>query len=265
MSRRLLPKAVLACALAVSPVADALAHDCCPIVELRQYTLYPGKRDELIALFEKHFIESQEATGMRIAATFRDLGDPDRFVWVRGFADMRARHEALTAFYYGPVWQEHRNQANATLEDNDNVLLLHPAFAGSGFVLDGLVRPASGAVVGNRLVVATIYYLREESLDGFAADFRREMAPQLERSGVRILAQYVTDSSTNTFARLPVREKEHVFVSFAAFDDAGAYSRHLKALAADGRWRAWLATQSSVMERTPETLLLQPTARSLVR
>jgi quinol monooxygenase YgiN len=265
MSRRLLPGAALACALSALPAAGALARDCCPIVELRQYTLYPGKRDELIALFEERFIESQEATGMRIAATFRDLGDPNRFVWVRGFADMRARHDALTAFYYGPVWQAYRNQANATLEDNDNVLLLHPAFAGSGFVLDGLARPAPGAAAGTRLVVATIHYLREAALDGFAAAFRRDMAPLLERHGARILAQYVTDKSKNTFGRLPVREKEYAFVSFAAFDGAEAYDRHLKALAADGRWQAMLSVHAGLMERGPETLRLQPTARSLVR
>jgi quinol monooxygenase YgiN len=265
MSRRILSGAALACALSVSPVGDALARDCCPIVELRQYTLYPGKRDELIALFEEHFIESQEATGVRIAATFRDLGDPNRFVWVRGFADMRARHDALTAFYYGPVWQKYRNQANATLEDNDNVLLLHPAFAGSGFMLDGLARPPAGAALGDRLAVATIYYLREDTLPGFATAFRRDMAPLLERHGARILAQYVSDKSKNTFEKLPVREKEHVFVSFAAFDSAEAYDRHLKALAADARWQALQAAQAGLMERGPETLRLAPTARSLVR
>lgn len=265
MSRRRLSGAALACALSVAPVADALARDCCPIVELRQYTLYPGKRDELIALFEEHFIESQEAAGMRIAATFRDLGDANRFVWVRGFSDMQARHAALTAFYYGPVWQAWRNQANATLEDNDNVLLLHPAFAGSGFALDGLARPALGAPAGSRLVVATIHYLRADTLAGFAAAFGREMAPLLERHGARILAQYVSDKSRNTFDKLPVREQENVFVSFAAFDHAEAYDRHLQALAADARWQAMQAAQAGLMERGPETLRLAPTVRSLVR
>ncbi|MDX8463676.1 NIPSNAP family protein, partial [Mesorhizobium sp. VK2D] len=31
-----------------------------PIVELRQYTLRPGQRETLIALFDREFIESQE-------------------------------------------------------------------------------------------------------------------------------------------------------------------------------------------------------------
>ncbi|RZL06943.1 MAG: NIPSNAP family protein, partial [Rubrivivax sp.] len=36
-----------------------------PIVELRRYTLHPGQRDTLIELFEREFVESQEALGMR--------------------------------------------------------------------------------------------------------------------------------------------------------------------------------------------------------
>jgi hypothetical protein len=35
----------------------AEGQDCCAVVELRQYITYPGKRDDLIALFEREFIE----------------------------------------------------------------------------------------------------------------------------------------------------------------------------------------------------------------
>ncbi|PYL74556.1 MAG: hypothetical protein DMF26_10535, partial [Verrucomicrobia bacterium] len=51
---------------------------CCPIVELRQYTLHPGKRDVLIDLFDREFVESQEALGMKIIGQFRDLDNPNR-------------------------------------------------------------------------------------------------------------------------------------------------------------------------------------------
>src|SRR5688500_10172787 len=61
------------------------------IVELRDYTLRPGQRDVLIGLFEQNFIEGQEAVGMRVIDHFRDLDDPDRFVWLRGFPDMPSR------------------------------------------------------------------------------------------------------------------------------------------------------------------------------
>ena len=96
------------------------------VLELRQYKLHPGQRDVLIALFEREFIESQEALGMRLVGQFRDRNDPRRFTWIREFPNMPDRERALKAFYSGPVWARHREAANATLEDNDNVLLLRP-------------------------------------------------------------------------------------------------------------------------------------------
>ena len=104
-----------------------------PIVELRQYTLHPGARETLIELFDREFVETQEACGMKVIGQFRDLDDPDRFVWLRGFPDMPARARALAAFYGGPVWKAHRNAANATMIDSDNVLLLRPVAPDAGF------------------------------------------------------------------------------------------------------------------------------------
>src|SRR6516225_3998362 len=98
-----------------------------PVVEFRQYTLHPGRRDDLIGLFERELIEPQEAAGMALVGQFRDADDPDRFVWLRGFPDMKTRAEALGRFYYGPVWKKHSAEANATMIDSDNVLLLRPA------------------------------------------------------------------------------------------------------------------------------------------
>jgi hypothetical protein len=118
---------------------------CCPAVELRQYTLHPGKRDVLIDLFDRKFVETQEEVGIKIIGQFQDLDHQDRFVWLRGFRDMTARAKALNDFYSGPVWKAHREAANATMIDSDNVLLLCPAFPTSGFSLKDLKRAPVGA------------------------------------------------------------------------------------------------------------------------
>ena len=102
--------------------SDPIAETCCPVVELRQYTLHPGKRNVLIDLFDREFVEPQEALGMKVIGQFRDLERPDRFVWLRGFSDMPSRKQALTDFYGGPVWKANREAANATMIDSDNVL-----------------------------------------------------------------------------------------------------------------------------------------------
>src|SRR5262245_52508787 len=120
-------------------------QNCCPIVELRQYTLHQGKRDVLIDLFDREFVESQEALGRKVIGQFRDLDNPNRFVWLRGFRDMPSRAEALKDFYGGPVWKAHREAANATMIDSDNVLLLRSATPTSGISFGNKERAATGA------------------------------------------------------------------------------------------------------------------------
>jgi heme-degrading monooxygenase HmoA len=124
----------------------------CPIVELRQYALHPGQREALITLFDREFVESQEQLGMAVLGQFRDLDDPDRFVWLRGF-------ETLASFYGGQTWRAHSAEANATMIDSDNVLLLRPASARSAFPVPGTSRPPVGHTESpTSLVLATIYY-----------------------------------------------------------------------------------------------------------
>lgn len=139
------------------------------IDELRQYKLVPGKRDVLIELFEREFVETQEAVGMNVIGTFRDMDDPDRFVWLRNFPDMECRARSLAAFYGGPVWKAHREAANATMIDSDNVLLLRPAWAGSGFANDGVRAPRGSKVLPKGLVVATICTLAAPATDALCA------------------------------------------------------------------------------------------------
>lgn len=231
-----------------------------PIVELRQYTLYPGRRDELIDLFDREFVESQEALGVQVIGQFRDLDDPNRFVWLRGFPSLEARPEMLTPFYSGPVWQTHRNAANATMVDSDNVLQLRPFGVAGGFDLTGAT---CGGDPGEALVVATIHYLTEAEAPHFAAFFETDMRPATEAAGAPVLAALATDPRPNNFPGLPLRGDERVFVWFTRFDSAAAYEAHHAALP---DWRAKVPPERfAPFMRKPEILRLSPTPRSLLR
>jgi NIPSNAP len=97
------------------------------VVELRQYTLHSGQRDVLAGIFLRHFVDSQEAVGMRILGVYYDLDREDRFVWMRSFPDMAARRAALTRFYFeSEAWRRYGPAANATMVDSSDVLLLRP-------------------------------------------------------------------------------------------------------------------------------------------
>lgn len=236
------------------------------IIELRRYRLRPHARETLIDLFDREFIESQEAEGMSVIAQFRDLDDPDSFVWLRGFTDMPSRAAALNAFYTGPVWAAHRDQANGTMINSDNVLLLRPALADVGFARSRTTRAQPGATDGPAgLVVATCCYLAPRTEEAFATFFETSVKPHLVQASATVLAALVTEQSPNTFPRLPVREGETVFVWFSAFPSLPAYEAHLAALA---RSEAWTTEIVSEMERRTwrqnEVFRLTPTARSLL-
>ena len=162
------------------------------VIELRRYTLKAGTRETLVELFDREFVESQERLGMRILGTFRDLDDPDRFVWLRAFDDLAGRAPALRAFYSGPVWQEHGPAANATMVDVDNVLLLRPAAGAPPLDLDPSARPPVGAPERDGVLWVTI---SPRPLAGDA------------------FARFVTEHAKNDFPALPVREDVDVAVA----------------------------------------------------
>jgi hypothetical protein len=239
---------------------------CCSIVELRQYTLHPGQRDVLIDLFDREFVESQEALGMTIIGQFRDFDNPNRFVWLRGFRDMPSRAQALKDFYGGPVWKAHREAANATMIDSDNVLLLHPAMPTSGFSLGSKTRPPAGSTeIRTELIVTRVYYFDAPVDADFIEFFENAMKPAVTGSGATVMAYFVTEHSENTFPALPVREGENVFVWFARFNDPAAYERHLAALTQSQRWRDQISKElTRRLNRQREVLKLSPTTRSLL-
>jgi NIPSNAP len=240
---------------------------CCPVVELRQYTLHPGKRDVLIDLFDQEFVETQEALGIKVIGQFRDLDHPDRFVWLRGFRDMSSRAKALSDFYGGPVWKAHREAANATMIDSDNVLLLRPALPTSGFSLENMKRPPVGSdEVPASLVVATIYYFAGPVTPDFIKFFEHSLRPAAESLGATISASFVTENSENTFPALPVRTGENVFVWFSTFPDLAAYENYVASISRLQQWRGEISiTLGRYLERPPEVVKLSPTARSQLR
>jgi len=213
------------------------------VLELRQYKIVPGRRDEMIDVFERWFIESQEAEGMRLVGQFRDRDDANRFTWIRSFADMAARERGLNAFYFGLVWQAHRDEANPLLLDNDNVLLLKPLTPELAFADTDRREPPEPA----GLIVATILYLWKDPAEGFGQLF----AERIAAAGLPTLGVYVPETSENTFPRLPVRQHEKVLVWFSRAEH-----------------QAWLAADPDItdaQERPAQVLRLDPTPRSRQR
>jgi len=223
------------------------------VVELRRYAMQPGRRDELIDLFERAFIEPQEQCGMTVVGHYRDLDDPQSFVWFRGFPAMQMRRAALEAFYLrSPAWIDNRDAANATIADSDNVLLLRPARPDCGFDLSGLRRERdSRSYVG-----AAIVMLAAPPDTAALEAFERETLDAL-RGGAQRVGYFVTEERPNDFPRLPVRESEWAFVVTGVCETPEAVRRWTDGV------RRHLPAELHGLAVGTEYLRLEPAGRSL--
>lgn len=225
-----------------------------PIVELRRQTLHPGQRDALIDLFENECLESQDEAGAHVLGQFRVEGAPDQFVWLRGFEDFSRRPSALAAFYGGPVWQAFRERAHATVIDGDDVHLLAALAPGDGIVRPNRPRRPRGAMVtGGSRFIAMLCRLRA---DASPSAFDQLLREHLADTGVDPLASFSTLDAPNNYPALPVNEGDRVHVVLLRFDSAVDLDTWLQAPPSG---------LADFLLAPPETLVLKPTARSLLR
>lgn len=210
-----------------------------PVAELRQYTLHPGRRDDLVEVFEQHFITGQEACGITVGGLFEDEADPDRFLWMRGFPDLERRTQSLEAFYGGPVWADHRDRANDTMVDSDDVLLLQPH-----------ERAGSVLRAGTRAVIGTWLGTESETAEGVAGYLSGAL-------GVPVVT-WRPHPGPNGFPALPVRD-ENATVWLATFRDEQERQDALERLHA---CPSWTELNQRLGATAYTELLLTPTPRS---
>lgn len=196
------------------------------VMELRRYQLRsPAHVDVLHDLFERHLIAGQSAAGIQVGRLYRDVDAPEMFVWWRGFVGMPARRTALADFYDGPVWKEHRDVANETMIDSDDVLLLRWAAQSPSAEIGGRDNEYPAAATG------IIRHLPQRDGGEIATRVATSLRARLG-SRVSIL---LTECSVNDFPRLPVRP-EPTLVWHAPFPTAHQRDDAVAALSADAEW-----------------------------
>jgi hypothetical protein len=234
-----------------------------PVVELRQYLLHRGRRDDLIALFDREFVETQEAVGIRVLGQFRDVDRVNHFVWLRGFADHDTRRKALTSFYGGAVWRQHAAAANATMIDSGDVHQLRPASEREQLRVR---KSGDRDLAGNRgSLLIVVAHRRSGNSAEHDRLVRSHLAPRLEAAGLRTVGVYTTDAADNAFPALPVRPSD-VLVWIAAGSSLDVLDKAAEEVALA---RAELAEHfadhlrnDGVGELLFDVLRLEPTARS---
>ncbi len=230
-------------------------------IEFRRYTIKEGGREHFAQYFESYFPEAFQQLGAIAAGSFFERGNQAGFTWIRGFHTIEARAVVNAAFYYGPLWKEHKKTLNDLMIDSDNVMLLRPLTPERGVTILAAVDPVTETAGAQGIVVAQIFAVKANSIEVFAKEAETTFA-SYRAAGAREAGVLVTLDVTNNFPQLPIRTDGPYLVWLGVLKDnqmlendfTPVAERSLKSLSATGLLRG-----------TPELIVLDPTHRSRLR
>jgi hypothetical protein len=231
------------------------------VVEFRRYVTSDGELAHFVKYFDAYFPEAFEQLGAMVFGQFTERGHPNHFTWLRGFHDINARPIVNAAFYYGPLWKEHRIKVNAILPDSDNVMLLRPLHGDQGITVLPAVDPVSEEHGAQGIVVAQIFTVKKGSEEAFAKQAEAAFAGY-GVNGVHPAGVLVSLDVPNNFPQLPIRTDGPFLVWLGVVRDNATLDRQLAP-------RLAAAEQSLVagglLRGTPERVVMDPTPRSRLR
>jgi len=230
------------------------------VIEFRRYTVAPGQRDRFTSYFDTYFPEAFEQLGAMVFGQFHERGNADHFTWLRGFKDINARPIVNSAFYYGPLWKEHRIKVNAILPDSNNVMLLRPADADDRIPVLPAVDPVDEPDGARGIVVAEIFPVNKGSEDAFAKQARAGFA-RYAGTGVHPAGVLVSLDVPNNFPQLPIRSDGPWVVWLGVVRDAASLAKLEAAMT--GAQTGFDAT--GLLRGVPERVVMDPTPRSRLR
>ena len=230
------------------------------VIEFRRYTVTPGGQQDFATYFQSYFPEAFEQLGAIAFGQFTERGNPASFTWLRGFRNIEGRAIVNSAFYYGPLWKEHKATLNALIADSDNVMLMRPLRPVPVLPAVDPVKERDGA---HGVVVAQLFTLKTAGVTAEAFARQAESAfASYRAAGAREAGALATLDVPNNFPQLPVRTDGPYVVWMGIVKDNEALERQLKPAIE----RAAAAFDKSGMLRAaPELLILDPANRSRLR
>jgi len=230
-------------------------------IEFRRYVVKPEERTHFAQYFDSYFPEAFEQLGAVAAGSFLERTNQSGFTWLRAFHSIDDRAVVNAAFYYGPVWGEHRNTLNDLMINSDNVMLLRPVSPERGVMVLPAVDPVAEARGAQGVVVAEVFAVKADDVETFGKKAESAFAAY-RAAGAREAGVLVTLDVKNNFPQLPVRTDGPYLVWLGVLKDNQVLDRDFTPVAE--RFRASLMA-TGLLRGTPELIVLDPTPRSRLR
>lgn len=231
------------------------------VFEFRRYSIKAGERKHFAQYFETWFPEAFQQLGAIAAGSFLERGNETGFTWIRGFHTMDGRAVANAAFYYGSVWNEHRDTLNDLMTDSDNVLLLRPFSSERRVTVLPAVDPVTEPNGAQGVIVVQVFAVKKDEIEAFAKEAGPAFA-KYRAAGAREAGVLVTLDVKNNFPQLPIRTDGPYLIWLGILRNDQILERDFVPVT---RQVAATFTATGLLRGTPELIVLDPTPRSRLR
>lgn len=231
------------------------------VFEFRRYVIKSGERQHFAQYFEAYFPEAFQQLGAIAAGSFLERGNGTDFTWIRGFHTIDDRAVANAAFYYGSVWNEHRDTLNELMTDSDNVLMLRPLTLERGVSILPAVDPVTEPNGAQGVIVAQVFGVKKDEVEAFAKAAEPAFA-RYRAAGAREAGVLVTLDVKNNFPQLPIRTDGPYLVWLGILHDDEALEKIFIPLTQEV---AGSFAVSGHLRSAPALIVLDPTPRSRLR
>jgi hypothetical protein len=181
------------------------------VLELRNYLLKPNVTNKFSHYFHSKFVEPMNKLGGYTLGEYKINEVNDRFVWFRGFTDMKNRVKFLNDFYINsPTWKEYGKGANEMMINSDNVYLLKPLNKITTLKTD-------------KAFTVIDFYICNSTIERVIELFDTAYIPFLKTIKIEDISLWVSEMAENDFPRLPVFQDKNLLVSITNYKDKQEY------------------------------------------
>jgi hypothetical protein len=189
------------------------------VLEIRNYLLKPNLTNKFSDYFHSKFVAPMNELGGYTLGEFKIDSVNDRFVWFRGFADMKTRLKFLNDFYSNSAtWKEYGKGANEMMINSDNVYLLRPLKKEVNSIL----------LKTDKTFTVVDFYICNGTLGKVIDLFDTTYIPFLKNLKIEDITLWVSEMTENDFPRLPVFQDKNLLVSIVHYKDENEFNTRQK-------------------------------------
>ena len=191
------------------------------VIELRNYLLRPGQRDNFIDSFEVKIMDSLNGRRNYVLGQYRVRDAPDNFLWIRGFDDMASRKTALEGFYTSKYWEQLVNIPRKYVMNYTNVYLLKPLRIADR-KMDSTVTIGTDWFGKPKGLAVVDFYVANEMRNLLLEFFTTTYDSVLHAAGVKDISYWMSETAPNDYP-LPAFQDKNLLVTITFFNNQSQY------------------------------------------